>query len=391
MAGEGGLFVIKEDGTLAGLSETKYDSERILQELLAKHPALLAGELVDPESPRRWLLIKREMGVPGEERGSDRWSLDHLFVDQEGIPTLVEVKRHSDSRIRREVVGQMLDYAANSVVYWPVERVRSDFEARCEREGREPHAELRAFLGSDSSADEFWMRVRTNLQAGRIRLLFVADEIPAELRRVVEFLNTQMNVAEVLAVEVRQYTGDGRQTLVPRIFGQTAQAEQRKVAGSRTGIQWNEQSFFEKLGESKNEGATRVARQLWAWASRRMRIDYGNGRQNASMIPFYGNDDVWFGPFRIYTNARGGYVEIPLSGSGMLAPPFGDDAKKLELVRRLNAIPGVGIAEDLGRFPSIDLSTLAAGDRTERFCSVMDWAVDLVHEAGLSPQPSSKR
>ena len=32
------------------------------------------------------------------------------------MPTLVEVKRSSDTRIRREVVGQMLHYAANAVV-----------------------------------------------------------------------------------------------------------------------------------------------------------------------------------------------------------------------------------------------------------------------------------
>jgi hypothetical protein len=32
------------------------------------------------------------------------------------VPTLLEVKRSSDTRIRREVVGQMLDYAANGVV-----------------------------------------------------------------------------------------------------------------------------------------------------------------------------------------------------------------------------------------------------------------------------------
>ena len=56
--------------------------------------------------------------------GGNRWSLDHLFLDQEGIPTLVEVKRGTDTRIRREVVGQMLDYAANAIVYWPVEELR---------------------------------------------------------------------------------------------------------------------------------------------------------------------------------------------------------------------------------------------------------------------------
>jgi ribosomal protein L30E len=34
--------------------------------------------------------------------------------------------------------------------------------------------------------------VDANLRAGKVRLVFVADEIPAELRRVVEFLNSQM-------------------------------------------------------------------------------------------------------------------------------------------------------------------------------------------------------
>ncbi len=47
-------------------------------------------------------------------------------------------------------------------------------------------------------------------------MLFVADEIPFQLRRIVEFLNAQMSEAEVLAViEVKQYVGQGLQTLVP--------------------------------------------------------------------------------------------------------------------------------------------------------------------------------
>jgi hypothetical protein len=42
-------------------------------------------------------LIKREKSIPAEDNGSGRWSVDHLFVDQDGIPTLVEVKRQSDT------------------------------------------------------------------------------------------------------------------------------------------------------------------------------------------------------------------------------------------------------------------------------------------------------
>jgi hypothetical protein len=43
----------------------------------------------------------------GDER--TRWSLDHLFIDGDGVPTLVRVKRTSDPRARREVVAQMLE------------------------------------------------------------------------------------------------------------------------------------------------------------------------------------------------------------------------------------------------------------------------------------------
>lgn len=94
------------------------------QRLLALHPSLLAGDAVDPDSPRRWLLVSREQAVPGEEGGAGRWSLDHLFIDQDSVLTLVEVKRASDTRARHEVVAQMLDYAANGVVYWPAETLR---------------------------------------------------------------------------------------------------------------------------------------------------------------------------------------------------------------------------------------------------------------------------
>ena len=112
----GGVFIIQANGELIEMREQPYDLEDVLQTLLAKYPNLLAGEQIDSVNPRRWLLIKREMGVPSEDEGFDRWSLDHLFLDQDGIPTLVEVKRSIDTPTRRKVVGQMLDYASNAAV-----------------------------------------------------------------------------------------------------------------------------------------------------------------------------------------------------------------------------------------------------------------------------------
>jgi hypothetical protein len=99
----------------------------MLQALIARFPNLLAGDQAASETQRRWLLLGREPGLPDSEDGAARWAVDHLFLDQEAVPTLVEVKRASDTRIRREVVGQLLDCAANAVVYWPIERLRELF------------------------------------------------------------------------------------------------------------------------------------------------------------------------------------------------------------------------------------------------------------------------
>jgi len=87
-----------------------------------------------------------------------------------------------------------------------------------------------------------------------VRLVFVADAIPAELRRIVEFLNEQVDPAEVLAVEIKQYVGGDLKTLVSRVVGQTAEAQRKKAGSAREKRQWVESSFFQDL---KERGARR--------------------------------------------------------------------------------------------------------------------------------------
>jgi hypothetical protein len=136
----GGIYLV-QGGDLVEMAEQDYASEARLQELLAKYPNLLAGDQIDGDEPRRWLLLERELSLATEEGGTGRWSVDHLFLDQDAVPTIVEVKRSTDTRVRREVVGQVLDYAANAVVYWPLETLRARFE-----EGRDdPEQELMVF------------------------------------------------------------------------------------------------------------------------------------------------------------------------------------------------------------------------------------------------------
>lgn len=268
LATEMSVVYLEHNGEFNVMSEAPYDAEEVLQRLLAEHPDLIGGD-----EEQGLILISRELGVPDEEEGSDRWSLDHLFVDRDAIPTLVEVKRSSDTRLRREVVGQMLDYAAQGAAHWSVDSLTRAFTEAC-KERRKAEADIdpnknidldefikRALpLGVDVSPDEFMEQVHVNLRAGRLRLLFVADRIPTELRRVIEFLNENMPSVEVLAVEVRQYVEQGgeRRILVPQVIGDTA-----KGGSSRRRRPWSESELLDAFDKWEPPEEGRRMRMLY--------------------------------------------------------------------------------------------------------------------------------
>ena len=220
------IYTRDQQGRLEPLEDERFEKEDELQALIAEHPELLDGTQMRPEDPLRWILIAREQGIAESSDSAARWAVDLLLADQDALPTLVEVKRGSNPEIRRTVVGQMLEYAAHAARTWTADTLRRAFEESTGARGLDPGEELGKLLGPDGDeepdADGFWERVHTNLDASRLRLLFVADDIPVSLERVVEFLNAQMAGIEVLAVEIKQFKGDSRQTLVPRVLGRIA-------------------------------------------------------------------------------------------------------------------------------------------------------------------------
>jgi len=245
----GSIFLIQSNGVLSKMEDTPYEKELDLQRLLADYPDLLAGDQIDSNKPRRWLLISREMALPSEEDGPGRWSVDHLFVDQDAVPTIIETKRGSNTQIRREIVGQILEYAANAVLYWPVDVLKNNFQDRCKVEGQDPDQVLSQFLNGAFDSQDFWKRMESNLKSGKIRLLFVSDKVPETLTRIVEFMNQQMRDTEILAVEIRQFVSDDHKALVPRVLGQTEEAKAVKSPVSLP--KQDEQSFLSSLSENR--------------------------------------------------------------------------------------------------------------------------------------------
>jgi len=364
-----GLFLVDQLGKLTALTQAPYDSEDLLQGLLADYPDLLGGDQMGDGVPRQWLFVAREAPVPDQDGGSGRWSVDHLFLDQDSIPTFVEVKRASDTRIRREVVGQMLDYAANGLLYWPVEAIQGFLV----HDGLSADERLIEAFGPDVDVLAYWNRLRENITEGRVRLLFVADKIPSELLSVVEFLNSHMPEVDVLAVEVPQFTGEGLRTLAPRVLGQTQVAIQQKT-GSRTSKKWDEASVFTLMQEKLSPAEVAFARRYFDWVvAQGWPIVYGRGKVDGSFTPSLssgGRNFVY--PLTCYTFGR---CEFRFAWMMELSP-FDQPELRMQFVQRLSLKPEYVIPDEAaltGKYPSVPFAAFTSDESFDALTDTILW------------------
>jgi len=209
-----------------------------------------------------------------------------------------------------------------------------------------------------------------------VRLIFVSDRIPDELRRIVEFLNEQMSQTEVLAVEIKQYVSQDSslRTLVPRIIGQTAKAQDSKSGGARSSRQWDEASFFDRLEEVRGQEETTIARALLEWAQRqRIPLRWGQGGTEGSFAPRLEHAGQSHQVFSVFSN---GTLEIRFSYMQWKAP-FDEEAKRLALRDRLNEVTGFHIQTDqvTNKRPWYYLSVLQDEADLKMFVAALDWFI----------------
>jgi hypothetical protein len=291
--------------------------------------------------------------VADSEAGTSRWSVDHLFVTGEGVPVLVELKRAVDTRLRREVVGQLLDYASNATAYWQAGRIADSFAATATAAGTDPGKVLLAFIG-DRDPDDFWGQVDANFKAGRIKLVFVADEIPRELARVVEFLNDQMR-AEIRAVELRWFTGEGGViTLSPRVIGETERAAAAKAAsGPLEPISY--EAWIEKHIAPRGGDAVAGALAYVRLVERLGGTPSFASRQGSIAAAFRGADGKDFYPLHLWAE---GTVSLSLIWLHK-RPGLREEGVRRQLLDGLTAIVGPTNTRNLTGFPSFKIERLA--------------------------------
>ena len=236
--------------------------EDALQVLLANYPEVFPGWEIDPANPTRFVMLGREIPV-GD------WRIDLLLVDQDGVLTLVETKLKENRESRREVVGQIVEYAAHASEhlangkartfgkdYWLKERGKNLDEVvavEFANEGVDP-----------LEAESFWTRVEDNLKEGRVRLIIAADEIRPEVRKDIEYLNAEMENAWVFGLEVQAFAERaGLMIVVPSLVGQT-----QTIIDSKQGNKpktWSIEDLKESVQDIPEDIPKATANRLLDW------------------------------------------------------------------------------------------------------------------------------
>ena len=228
--------------------------EKELQDLIEKHPNVLPGKQMVPDSkdPPRFVLLCHEMPVGGG-------SLDILLADQNGVLTLVEVKLVENRQARREVIGQIMEYAANATDLWGVEHVRKEAAQYWAKETKNIDEIIKVNFG-EVNVEDFWKKVGKNLEEGRIHLIIAADELRPEARRIIEYLSGEMSNARLYGLELGYYEDESSQIIVPRLVGQT----QAEVAKPRT--LWRKELLHERFGKLPDPDLGKRLRRVLDWA-----------------------------------------------------------------------------------------------------------------------------
>jgi hypothetical protein len=147
--------------------------------------------------------------------------IDNFMVTPTGLPVLVECKLWRNPEARREVVGQILDYA-KELTRWSSADLQREVRRRLGREG-DPILEIIRAAGHSVDEIAFGDALSTNLRRGRFLLLIAGDGIREGVEAIAEYLQTHAGLHFTLGlVEMPIYlTPSAQRVVVPRVLART--------------------------------------------------------------------------------------------------------------------------------------------------------------------------
>ena len=204
-------------GAAVALAPISHVGEQVLEDfiqaLVHDHPSILPISEIDPIFAGA-ISVCREMSTPAG-------FVDNFLVTPSGLPILVECKLWRNAEARREVVGQILDYAKELARF-----TVSDIQREVSKSLKlGPTALMDIVRAADPSVNEidFGENLTANLRRGRFLLLLVGDGIRDRVEAIADYLQEHAGLhfsLGLVELAIFNLPGGGR-LVAPRVLAHT--------------------------------------------------------------------------------------------------------------------------------------------------------------------------
>lgn len=350
------LFIV-EGGKTRVLVNKDFDNESLLQDILEKFPEFVALEDLGVSEP--FVVIGREVATPAGY-------IDVLCIDGEGVLTVIETKLARNPQIRREVVGQVLEYVAQ-LSKWKAQdviQVANQYFQSSSDTGGTGGATLTDLLKSTSEPEEMlspgdvYERIENNLRKGRIKVVIASDAIPETLKDTVNFINSFSNF-DIYVLQVQLFKKDDLEIYAPAIFGFARKAG----VGTPERRLWNEVTFFDALANIDGI-IVQTIREIYEFCKQdAVAIKWGTGKVNGSFSFAAEKEGKVFTVISVWTTE-----DITVNFGNMKGIIKEEALDAFRLV--LNRLPHINFSKEIiteGKYPSFSLNSLQKLEDLETF------------------------
>ena len=198
---------------LSGSAASRGYDEAFIQKLVLNSPTLLPLDQIDPTCV--------EPAPICDELPTAAGPIDVFMITQTGMPVLVECKLWNNPQARREVVGQIIDYA-KELQQWSYEDLQRACAERCGSDFDLFERVSSLYEGMDERV--FVDSVTRNLRDGRCVLLVVGDGIREGVEAIGEYLTGSGALQFSFGlIELPVFdAGNGRLLVTPRTLAKTS-------------------------------------------------------------------------------------------------------------------------------------------------------------------------
>jgi len=253
-------IIIKDDFSIVRPERiplsAKSFQEEWLQQLLEQSPQLLSVSEIDS--------IFAPLVCIGREVPTAAGYIDNLYISPSGYLTIVETKLWRNPEARREVVGQILDYAKD-LCHWSYQDldqwVKTYFSQKHIASANLFQHMVSLDLLTDQDEARFIDATEKNMQNARFLLMIVGDGIREGVIQMTDFLNETPNLQYTLAlleIEVYQVHPNER-IIVPNLLMRTVNIERgiiriEGLSASQAQIEFTSSTAQENVSDKSNKG-----------------------------------------------------------------------------------------------------------------------------------------